>query len=141
MYLGWVEDPPWHLIDGKPVGLCKRQVDDSEVHGLLKTAQADTEPRTETTYTHRSIMMIALIICPLWFLANCSYNYSLLLTSIGSSTIIRYTYSKYYTIMCNYSNLSGSFTLLFSWIAGIEHITVGKLLGLALCLGGVAMVF
>lgn len=38
---------------------------------------------------HREVIKIALVICPLWFGANCFYNYSLLLTSVSSSTIIR----------------------------------------------------
>lgn len=38
------------------------------------------------------------------------------------------------------SNLSGSFTLLFSYMAGIEAITYGKILGLLVCLAGVALV-
>jgi drug/metabolite transporter (DMT)-like permease len=54
-------------------------------------------------------MQVAAIVCPLWFMANCLYNYSLLMTSVSSSTII--------------SNLAGTFTLTFSWMAGVESIT------------------
>ena len=36
------------------------------------------------------IIKIASIISPIWFLTNCLYNYSLLMTSVSSSTIIRY---------------------------------------------------
>ena len=42
------------------------------------------------TYTHMDVVRIAAIICPLWFMSNCLYNYSLLMTSVSSSTIIRY---------------------------------------------------
>ena len=35
------------------------------------------------------MIKIAWVVCPLWFIANFAYNYSLLLTSVGSSTIIR----------------------------------------------------
>lgn len=45
-------------------------------------------PRTQA-YTHWDIIQIAAVICPLWFLSNCLYNYSLLMTSVSSSTIIR----------------------------------------------------
>ncbi len=38
---------------------------------------------------HYEIIKIALVIAPLWFAANCFYNYSLLMTSVSSSTIIR----------------------------------------------------
>ena len=41
------------------------------------------------SYTHMDVIKIALIISPLWFLSNCLYNYSLLMTSVSSSTIIR----------------------------------------------------
>jgi hypothetical protein len=43
----------------------------------------------EERYTHKEIIKIAAIISPIWFAANCLYNYSLLETSVGSSTIIR----------------------------------------------------
>lgn len=46
-------------------------------------------PRTQA-YTHWDVIQIAAVICPLWFLSNCLYNYSLLMTSVSSSTIIRY---------------------------------------------------
>ena len=54
------------------------------------------------------------------------YNYALLYTSVESSTVI--------------SNLSGGFTLLFSWLCGIEKITFGKVCGLVLCFVGVVLV-
>jgi solute carrier family 35, member F5 len=40
-------------------------------------------------YTHWDIIKMSMIIAPLWFGANCLYNYSLLMTSVSSSTIIR----------------------------------------------------
>lgn len=79
----------------------------------------------EHQYTHTDMLSIAIILCPLWFLANCCYNYSLLYTSVASSTVI--------------SNLSGGFTLFFSWLYGVEKVTTAKLVGLAFCFIGVAM--
>lgn len=79
-----------------------------------------------TPYGHVDAIKVALLVSPWWFLANFLYNYSLLLTSVGSSTII--------------SNLSGSFTLIFASYLGLEPITRGKLLGIALCLGGAALI-
>jgi drug/metabolite transporter (DMT)-like permease len=64
----------------------------------------------------------AIIIAPMYFLANCLYNYSLYMTSVSSSTII--------------SNLAASFTLFFSWWAGLEDITWSKVAGLLLCFFG-----
>ena len=40
--------------------------------------------------THYDIVYACLYLAPLWFLSNILYNYSLLMTSISSSTIIRY---------------------------------------------------
>lgn len=40
--------------------------------------------------SHMEVIKIAALICPFWFLANCLYNYSLLMTSNSSSTIIRF---------------------------------------------------
>jgi hypothetical protein len=114
--------------------------------------------------SHEEVLVIAMKVAPLWFLANCGYNYSLLLTSVGSSTIIRYEplivlwspcvsvdvlklVTKYMLFwhcsdfLCLCSNLSGSFTLLFAYLVGIERITGGKLLALFISLGGVALVW
>ena len=75
-------------------------------------------------YSHTQILSIAIILCPLWFVANCCYKYALLYTSVANSTVI--------------SNLSGGFTLLFSWLYGVEKITCRKILGLSICFLGLA---
>ena len=84
------------------------------------------EKSTTLGFTHSDMLSAAIVLSPLWFLANCMYNYALLYTSVESSTVI--------------SNLSGGFTLLFSWLCGIEQITVGKVCGLTICFIGVALV-
>ena len=70
----------------------------SELSGT-KTAELflrgddNTVPRLsenkEFAYSLKDVLYIALKIAPAWFIANCLYNYSLLLTSVSSSTIIR----------------------------------------------------
>ena len=80
----------------------------------------------KSDYNHNDLIYVALILSPLWMLANCLYNYSLLYTSIGSSTII--------------SNLSGVFTLFFSYISGVEEFSREKLFGLLICFIGVILV-
>lgn len=80
----------------------------------------------KSDYSRNDLISVALILSPLWMLANCLYNYSLLYTSIGSSTII--------------SNLSGVFTLFFSYISGVEEFSRGKLFGLLICFLGVILV-
>jgi solute carrier family 35 protein F5 len=77
-------------------------------------------------YTQLDIMKVALLIAPVWFIANLFYNYSLLWTSVSSSTII--------------SNLAASFTLLFSWHLNLETVTYCKLLGVAVCFIGAVSV-
>ena len=84
------------------------------------------ETQQRAPYTHMHALRAALIITPLYFLANCLYNYSLYMTSVSSSTII--------------SNLAASFTLFFSWYAGLEDITWSKVSGLALCFLGAILV-
>lgn len=86
--------------------------------------ESTDDPRDSTS--HEAIFRIALIICPIWFGANCLYNYSLLMTTVSSSTII--------------SNLSGPFTLLFSWLAGVENSSCSKWVGIGIGLVGVALV-
>lgn len=75
---------------------------------------------------HSTIIKAALIISPLWFGANCFYNYSLLMTSVSSSTII--------------SNLSASFTLAFSWYMGLEEASFVKIIGILICFAGAVSV-
>eukprot|EP01035_Chromulina_nebulosa_P033262 gene33262-44529_t len=80
--------------------LTEANIDDGTLPGRKKTK--------EVAYTHVDVLYIALKIAPAWFIANCLYNYSLLLTSVSSSTII--------------SNLAASFTLAFSWFYGLEDV-------------------
>ena len=62
----------------------------------------------------KATFRISLKIAPLWFLANFSYNQSLSLTSITSSTVL--------------SSTSTIFTFLFSLYLLKEHFTVWKIL-------------
>jgi len=77
-------------------------------------------------YTNEQILYAGLLLFPLWFISNCLYDYSLLLTSITSSTII--------------SNFAGIFTLFFSWLFGIENVTKEKLSVLFICMIAIILV-
>jgi hypothetical protein len=61
---------------------------DIEVHNASSISQSQ---RTGgwIPEEHYVIIRAATVIAPLWFGANCFYNYSLLMTSVSSSTIIR----------------------------------------------------
>ena len=39
---------------------------------------------------HKRVIYVAAVISPIWMLGNCMYKYSLLWTTVGSSTIIRW---------------------------------------------------
>lgn len=80
----------------------------------------------DETYTHEDVVYLCIFLCPLWFFGNILYNYSLLLTSISSSTVI--------------SNTSGVYTLLFSWLLQVEEMTAGKIVGVFLCIVGVILI-
>lgn len=59
------------------------------------------------------VAKLSLMFCPIWFLANYTFNASLTLTSVSSNTIIGTT--------------SSFFTLLFGHLGGVEKITIKKI--------------
>jgi len=75
--------------------------------------------------THMETLAAAAMVCPLWFLANFSYNWSLGKTSVTSSTVI--------------SSSSAAFTLLLSVVLLGEPLTLLKLAGVLLCWTGNAL--
>ncbi|OQR87530.1 Drug/Metabolite Transporter (DMT) Superfamily [Achlya hypogyna] len=70
----------------------------------------------------RETLVISAIVAPLWFLANFTYNVSLNMTSVTSSTII--------------SSTSAMFTFGLSIVYLGERFTVAKLGGVGLCMLG-----
>ena len=93
---------------------------------LKQEAQDNARQNVATVYSHKLILLVALTLVPIRFLANWMYNYSLLTTSASSSTII--------------SSLSGVFTLIFSTLAGIDNMTLWNISGLMLGLLGVCLI-
>ncbi|KAE9034532.1 hypothetical protein PR003_g9173 [Phytophthora rubi] len=92
----------------------------------LPQVKTETTPvATQTPHdkaTLRRTMIAAAIVSPLWFIANFTYNESLNLTSVTSSTILSAT--------------SSVFTLILAvWILK-ERFTWLKALGVALCMAG-----
>lgn len=92
----------------------------------LPQVKTETSPVvTQTPHdkaTLRRTMIAAAIVSPLWFIANFTYNESLNLTSVTSSTILSAT--------------SSVFTLILAvWILK-ERFTWLKALGVALCMAG-----
>ncbi|OQR88480.1 Drug/Metabolite Transporter (DMT) Superfamily [Thraustotheca clavata] len=72
--------------------------------------------------TFRQTLWISAIVAPLWFIANFTYNISLNMTSVTSSTII--------------SSTSAMFTFVLSIYYLGEVFTLPKLGGVALCMLG-----
>ena len=72
--------------DYTPVSSSEEENTEAENDLNKSSAESVSSP---PSYSHEDVIIVALKVAPLWFLANCGYNYSLLLTSVGSSTIIR----------------------------------------------------
>jgi len=72
------------------------------------------------------VAKLSLMFCPIWFVANYTFNWSLAVTSVSSSTVI--------------STSSSFFALIFAHIGGVDKITIKKLGAVMLTIGGVALV-
>ncbi|RLN71816.1 hypothetical protein BBJ29_004859 [Phytophthora kernoviae] len=87
--------------------------------------EASQQPETQSPHSKATLkrtMVASAIVAPLWFIANFTYNESLNLTSVTSSTILSAT--------------SSVFTLILGiWILK-ERFTWAKFLGVALCMAG-----
>lgn len=77
-------------------------------------------------YLHRSLIVAALIVAPMWYFAQLTFNASLSLTSITSNTIL--------------SSTSVLFTFVFSIAVLGELFSLKKLAFVALLIGGTALV-
>ena len=101
-----------------------RATQPSDADDVDGRAAASTPDHWATPIVRRSARA-GLLVAPVWFAANCTYNYSMSMTSITSTTVI--------------SSSSVAFTLLLSAIWLRERITALKLLGVALCWVGNAL--
>lgn len=107
-YFEWFQDHPW--IDNR----------------RNNSFSANLFRPFESTPSHVEIIQLSFVLSMIWFFSNLLYSYSLLWTTISSSTIM--------------SNLSSVFTLMFSYLAGIEGVTPLKVAGVLMCLAGVVLV-
>jgi len=82
--------------------------------------------RNKRYYNIPHTIATSLILCPMWFLANVTFNYSLSKTSVASNTII--------------SNTSSLFTFILGLLFGIDSFSFLRLLAVAMSIGGVALV-
>ena len=123
-----VTDPPWRTPPQRAAGTARAgeadDADDEEDDAAKLTAAAAADK--PAPLSHGQTARVSAFICPLWFLANWSYNASLSMTSVTSSTIIATT--------------SSLFTFGFGVVVGTEEYTSIKLLGVGLCIGGTVLV-
>ena len=80
---------------------------------------APEAPRPIVSAEVRAAAKAGLLVAPIWFAANATYNYSMSMTSITSTTVV--------------SSSSAAFTLLLSVAVLHERVSVLKVLGVALC--------
>jgi len=122
-YIDTVERNIYNDVDDLNDDCNKRLLDSTEKIAALAEG---INVNIDNSYSHLDIIKAALLLAPMWFLSNVTWNYALRMTSNSSCTII--------------NNLAASFTLIFSSTLGLEKITLGKVLGLLLCFGGAVCV-
>jgi solute carrier family 35 protein F5 len=114
------------LAQGSVNGSDASVLDGGKANGTRATPSGTGDAEEGKMYTFWQIARTSLIFCPIWFAANYSYNKSLSLTSVSSNTIL--------------SSTSGLGTLFLGSLLGVDSFSFGKLIAVALSLGGVAMV-
>lgn len=65
------------------------QIPDYSTHSNTSTERTESDQGEKAPYTHWDVIQVAMVIAPLYVLSNGLYNYSLIMTSVSSSTIIR----------------------------------------------------
>lgn len=147
--LGWGENPPWRdpptAEEGRQHILyttvhhdstAARRIDELPLRTSMDGGDGAAVPASDTPtvadappvprWSHVRTLRLALVVYPLFFIANFSYNVSLAHTSVTSNTIISTTASLW--------------TFLFSTCRGLERFAWVKMLGLLLSIGGTVMV-
>jgi hypothetical protein len=79
------------VIDARRLSFLQRNEDSacSTLTGYIQNFKTFLfEPLLEN-HSHQDVFYLGLLLMPIWFLGNILYNYSLLMTSISSSTVIR----------------------------------------------------
>lgn len=106
------EDQPSVLVF-TPSSHAVQSLNANEVEVAHTVGGTDTGGLGPVMMTNRATMKAALIVCPVWFLANLAYNSSLNYTSVTSNTILSVT--------------SGLFTYMLGVLTKTEDFTIFKL--------------
>ncbi|WOG95021.1 hypothetical protein DCAR_0314323 [Daucus carota subsp. sativus] len=105
---------------------------DGIVVGTLESDQTGTYENVDDgldergRWTRIRVAKVSLLICPFWFLAQLTFNFSLKYTTVTSNTIL--------------SSASSLFTFLVSLAFLGETFTLVKLISVLLCMGGTIIV-
>eukprot|EP00050_Salpingoeca_kvevrii_P016233 m.53632 g.53632 ORF g.53632 m.53632 type:complete len:411 (+) comp6777_c1_seq1:86-1318(+) len=103
---------------------------DASIHAAARNflGVADEAPThaTHVRLAHRELLYVGACMCGPWFLANWTYNVSLSMTSVTSSTVLAST--------------SSVFALLFGNLLAHEPINLRKGFASLLCIGGSTIV-
>lgn len=140
-YLGvkWWRQVPWaYPGEVESEGfftLPARRMREGQTHANIETENAANGGSSSTDaaavtplprYSRRELVRCALCFCPLWFIANVLFNYSLSYTSVSSNTIL--------------STTSSVWTLVFARVFLKQPVLLLKFAALVLSIGGTAMV-
>ena len=60
----------------------------TDVHAVQESIPASDDPKMKGMW---EVMRISIVFCPIWFIANWSYNESLVLTTVSCATILAST--------------------------------------------------
>ncbi|KAH6767709.1 EamA-like transporter family [Perilla frutescens var. hirtella] len=94
-------------------------------HGLVEDGH-NTGLDAKGRWTRWRVAKVSLLICPIWFLAQLTFNFSLKYTTVTSNTIL--------------SSASSLFTFLVALVFLGENFTWLKLISVLLCMGGTIIV-
>jgi solute carrier family 35 protein F5 len=95
----------------------ERTESEDGIETKITPSDATSLQTNQPVLSHRQLARIGMCICPLWFIANVSYTYSLSLTTNTSSTIIATT--------------SSLFTYIFGVVFSDESFTPEKLVSIS----------
>jgi solute carrier family 35 protein F5 len=123
------DSPQGRVLDDAPPAPAAANDDDSAaatVRPGQHAAAAGAAGEPVAPYPVKQIAAAAFVFCPLWFLANVLFNYSLKRTSVASNTILSATSTIWATLL--------------SRVLLREAITLRKLAAVALAMAGAVMV-
>ncbi|KAL8527541.1 hypothetical protein ACS0TY_005406 [Phlomoides rotata] len=112
--------------DAKASGLNLDVVSQQENVGVVILDDCNTGLDAKGRWTRRRVAKVSLLICPIWFLAQLTFNFSLKYTTVTSNTIL--------------SSASSLFTFLVALLFLGEKFTWLKLISVLLCMGGTIIV-